>query len=105
MQDALKDLDDLTNEEHLMTAAKTLQVAHVIVGQAKGIHSDVKEIGTDVKEIGTDVKEIGTDVRDMAANDQAGKLYFLILYLVLDTHATFSCASHIYHQCDREEAP
>src|SRR5258708_27222296 len=72
LEDALKKLDRLTQEEARMAVAENLRVAHnirdgvkVVDGKVERVEGKVEDVGDKVEEIGDKVGDIGDKVDDM----------------------------------------
>jgi hypothetical protein len=67
IEDALKRLDKLTQEEARMAAAQTLKVTHTVDERVKGVVDTVAAI--DNRVAGVDVRVAGVDDRVASVND------------------------------------
>jgi hypothetical protein len=58
VEDSLKRLDNLTQEEARMASAELLKVTHGVDGKVDDVHSEVQDIVTVVKDISREVREV-----------------------------------------------
>jgi hypothetical protein len=65
VEDGLQELDMLTKEENLMTAARTLGITSDIRHDAKVIKDDARHIKDDTCDIKDDTRDIKDDTRDI----------------------------------------
>src|ERR1700689_520557 len=72
LEDALKKLDRLTQEEARMAVSENLRVTHsvrdevkVVEGKVESVDDKVEDMGGKVEEIADDVEDIGDKVEDM----------------------------------------
>ena len=65
VEDGLQELDMLTKEENLMTAARTLGITSDIQHDAKVIKDDTRDIKDDARQIKDDTCDIKEDTRDI----------------------------------------
>ena len=65
VEDGFQQLDNLTKEENLMTAACTLRVASDIRHDAKAIKVDTRDIKDDARDIKEDTQDIKDDTRNI----------------------------------------
>jgi hypothetical protein len=68
MEDALKRLDNLTQEEARMAAAQSLKVTHDVNERMKGVGNTVEAI--DNKVVGVDERVPGVDERVASVNER-----------------------------------
>ena len=68
MEDALKRLDKLTQEEARMATAQVLKVAHTVDNRVRGVADDV--LGVDNRVAGVDARVVGVDERIRAIDDK-----------------------------------
>ena len=65
LEDALKKLDRLTQEEARMANAEVLRIAHSIRDSVKVVDGKVEEVGEKVEGVGEKVEEVGDKVEDI----------------------------------------
>ena len=65
IEDALQELDRLTQEEARMASAELLKIAHRIDGNVMGVDDRVKGVDDRVKGVDERVQEVGSDVQDV----------------------------------------
>ena len=65
LEDALKKLDRLTQEEARMANAEVLRIAHSIRDSVKVVDGKVEEVGEKVEGVGEKVEEVGDKVEDV----------------------------------------
>jgi methyl-accepting chemotaxis protein len=65
VEDGFQQLDMLTKEENLMTAACTLRVASDIQHDTRAIKEDTRDIKDDARDIKEDTRDIKDDTRDI----------------------------------------
>jgi len=65
IEDALQELDKLTQEEARMATAELLKIAHSIDGNVMGVDDRVKGVDGRVKGVDERVQEVGGDVQDV----------------------------------------
>ena len=65
LEDALKRLDRLTQEEARMANAEVLKIAHSIRDGVKVVDGKVEEVGDKVEGVGDKVEEVGDKVEDV----------------------------------------
>ena len=65
LEDALKKLDRLTQEEARMANAEVLRIAHGIRDSVKVVDGKVEEVGEKVEGVGEKVEEVGDKVEDI----------------------------------------
>ena len=65
LEDALKRLDRLTQEEARMANAEVLRIAHSIRDGVKVVDGKVEEVGDKVEGVGDKVEEVGDKVEDV----------------------------------------
>jgi hypothetical protein len=58
VEDSLKRLDNLTQEEARMASAELLKVTHGVDGKVDDVHCEVQDIVTVVKDISREVREV-----------------------------------------------
>jgi len=63
IEESLRRLDDLTQEEAKMAAAEQLKIAHTIEGIVVGVDERVKEVGSDVQSVGKKVQIVDNKVQ------------------------------------------
>ena len=69
VEDGLKRLDKLTQEEALMASAELLKMTDKLGNQVMGVDDRVRGVDSRVQEVGEDVHDVGDKVR--AADDRA----------------------------------
>ena len=65
LEDALKKLDRLTQEEARMANAEVLRITQGIRDGVKVVDSKVEEVGEKVEEVGNKVEDVGDKVEDV----------------------------------------
>jgi archaellum component FlaC len=65
IEDALQELDKLTQEEALMASAELLKVTHGVDDRVKDVDERVQEVGGDVQDVGKRMQGIDSNVKDM----------------------------------------
>ena len=70
IEDALQELDRLTQEEARMASAELLKIAHSIDGNVMGVDDRVKGVDERVQEVGGDVQDVGKKVEDVDSRMQ-----------------------------------
>jgi uncharacterized protein YoxC len=72
LEDALKKLDRLTQEEFQMALAEVLRITHsvreevkVVDGKVERVEDKVEDVGDQVEDIGDKVEDIGDEVEDI----------------------------------------
>ncbi len=72
LEDALKRLDNLTQEEARMALAEVLRITHsvrdeikIVDGKVESMDDKVEDMGDKVEDIGDNVEDIGDKVEDM----------------------------------------
>jgi hypothetical protein len=73
VEDGLQQLDMLTKEENLMTAACTLEVAGDIRREVNVIRDDTRDIKDDTRDIKEDTHDIKEDTRNINDNLEINK--------------------------------
>ncbi|KAH9173160.1 hypothetical protein EDB89DRAFT_2095303, partial [Lactarius sanguifluus] len=68
LDDGLKKLDKMTNDEARMANAELLRIAHNIDERVEGVDKKVQGIGTQVKDVDENVQGVKNDVRDVDEN-------------------------------------
>ena len=63
LEDALKKLDRLTQEEARMAVAEVLKITHNVRDEVKAVDGKVESVGDKVEDIGDNVEEIGDKVQ------------------------------------------
>jgi hypothetical protein len=63
IEDALHDLDKLTQEEALMASAELLEITHSVDGKVMGVDDRVKDVDEKVQKVGGDVQGFGNKVQ------------------------------------------
>jgi hypothetical protein len=63
IEESLRKLDNLTQEEAKMAAAEQLKVAHTVEGIVVGVDERVKEVGGDVQSVGKKVQDVDDRVQ------------------------------------------
>jgi hypothetical protein len=63
IEDALHDLDKLTQEEALMASAELLKMTHGVDGKVMGVDNRVKDVDERVQEVGGDVQGVSNKVQ------------------------------------------
>ncbi len=66
LDDGLKKLDKMTNEEALMASAEVLRVAHDIDQKVQGVGTQVKDVYEKVQGVNKDVQGVGVQVKEAA---------------------------------------
>jgi methyl-accepting chemotaxis protein len=76
LEDALKKLDRLTQEEARMAHTEVLRITHSIRDGVKIVDGKVEEVGDKVKEVGDKVEDVGDKVEDVGdkVEDVGGKV-------------------------------
>ena len=65
IEDALQDLDKLTQEEALMASAELLRITHGIDDKVMGLDDRVQEVGGDVRDVNNTVQGISNNVKHL----------------------------------------
>jgi hypothetical protein len=65
IEDALQELDRLTQEEARVASAELLKIAHSVDGKVMGVDDRVKCVDERVQEVGGDVQDVGKKVEDV----------------------------------------
>ena len=65
LEDALKKLDRLTQEEARMANAEVMRIAHSIRDEVKVVDGKVEEVGDKVRDVGETVEDVGDKVEDV----------------------------------------
>ena len=65
IEDALQELDRLTQEEARMASAELLKIAYSVDGKVTGVDDRVKCVDERVQEVGGDVQDVGKKVEDV----------------------------------------
>ena len=73
VEDGLQQLDMLTKEENLMTAARTLGITSDIRHDAKVIKDDTRDIKDDTRDIREDTHNIKDNTRNISDNLEVNK--------------------------------
>ena len=73
VEDGLEELDMLTKEENLMTAARILGITSDIHHDAKVIKDDTRDIKDDTRDIKDDTRDIKDDTRNISDNLEVNK--------------------------------
>ncbi|KAH9051135.1 hypothetical protein EDB83DRAFT_2293977, partial [Lactarius deliciosus] len=68
LDDGLKKLDKMSNDEARMANAESLRIAHDIAERVEGVNKNVQGIGTQVKDVDKNVQGVKNDVRDVDEN-------------------------------------
>jgi len=63
IEDSLRRLDNLTQEEAKMAAAEQLKIAHSVEGKVTGVDERVKEVGGDVQSVSKKVQDVDDRVQ------------------------------------------
>jgi len=63
IEDSLRRLDNLTQEEAKMAAAEQLKIAHSVEGKVTGVDERVKEVGGDVQSVSKKVQDVDDKVQ------------------------------------------
>ena len=63
IEESLRRLDNLTQEEAKMAAAEQLKIAHSVEGKVTGVDERVKEVGGDVQSVGKKVQDVDDRVQ------------------------------------------
>ena len=70
LEDALKKLDSLTQEEARMANVEVLRLAHSIRDGVEVVDGKVEEVGDKVGDVGDKVGDVGNKVRDVGKRVQ-----------------------------------
>ncbi|KAH9023811.1 hypothetical protein EDB84DRAFT_1440875 [Lactarius hengduanensis] len=70
LEDGLKKLDKMTNDEVRMASAELLRIAHVIDEKVEGVDNKLQGVGIQVKEIDENVQGVNKDVRGVSLQVQ-----------------------------------
>ena len=62
IEDSLRRLDNLTQEEAKMAAAEQLKIAHSVEGKVASVDERVKEVGSDVQSVSKKVQDVGQSI-------------------------------------------
>ena len=62
IEDSLRRLDNLTQEEAKMAAAEQLKIAHSVEGKVTSVDERVKEVGSDVQSVSKKVQDVGQSI-------------------------------------------
>src|SRR5712691_520375 len=68
IEESLRRLDNLTQEEAKMAAAEQLKIAHTVEGIVVGVDERVEEVGGDVQSVSKKVQDV--DDRVQAVDDE-----------------------------------
>ena len=90
MEDALKRLDKLTQEEARMATAQVLKVVHTVDNRVRGVADDV--LGVDNRVAGVDARVVGVDERIRAIDDK-------VAAVIDGAHHIFNPISKCLTQC------
>ena len=71
IEESLRRLDNLTQEEVKMASAEQLKIAHIIKGGVMGVDERVKEVGGDVRSVGKKVQGIDNEVKGVVDRVQS----------------------------------
>ena len=64
VEESLRRLDNLTQEEAKMASTEQLKIAHTVAGKVTGVDERVKEVGGDVQSVGKKVQDVGQSIHD-----------------------------------------
>ena len=62
VEESLRRLDNLTQEEAKMASAEQLKIAHTVERKVTGVDERVKEVGGDVQSVGKKVQDVGQSI-------------------------------------------